>query len=487
MLQAHHLSVELDPLVGPIFSEVSLSVSRGDKVALFGPNGAGKSTLLRLLTGELRPDAGSVHLSRGVRLGLLRQELPDWGVLGDHLDDTPGLRRALSRLGLTIDMLDREAASLSPGERMRASLAAVLADEPDLLLLDEPTNHLDLPARDWLVRFVRTSPEGILFVTHDRDFADQAADRTLLLERGRLHEYAGGYSAMREAQSGEQARQREAYEDAKAETRRLRTAAEAQAQRATDFVKKRPGKEITRAAKPHYSKVQARMDKRAAAIRSRVSRIDEPEKPFEPDALRLVLPTTPLRATNALEARGLTKSFGDRTLFADLAVDVAKGERLAIVGPNGAGKTTLLNGLLDPTLLDEGTVVWGRGAQPAMLTQTRGTLDPRKSAVEALEEHNETTVRTLLGALGLRRDLPRRPVGTLSVGERTRVELAAILLKGANVLLLDEPTNHLDLPSREALEGALKDYEGAVIFVSHDPRFIEAFADRVIALGQAKT
>jgi ATPase subunit of ABC transporter with duplicated ATPase domains len=122
-----------------------------------------------------------------------------------------------------------------------------------------------------------------------------------------------------------------------------------------------------------------------------------------------------------------------------------------------------------------------------MLTQTRGTLDPLKSAVEALREHDETTVRTLLGALGLRRDLPRRPIGTLSVGERTRVELASLLLKGANVLLLDEPTNHLDLPSREALEAALQEYEGAVIFVSHDRRFVDAFADRLIALGEIKT
>jgi ATPase subunit of ABC transporter with duplicated ATPase domains len=482
LLQAHHLSVELDPLTGPLFSELNLSVARGDKVALVGPNGAGKSTLLRLLTGELRPGHGSVHVSRGTRLGLLRQELPEWGILADHLEDAPGLRRAFGRLGLAVDMLDREAESLSPGERMRASLAAVLADEPDLLLLDEPTNHLDLPARDWLVQFVRTSPEGILFVTHDRDFADEAAYRTLLLERGQLHEYAGGYSQMRDAQEGERERQRAAYDESKAESRRLKQAAEKQLQKAAEITKKPTGRTYDPKQKAYWSGVAGRMDKRAAAIRSRVGRIEEVEKPFEPDSLRLVLPTTPLRAAMALEARGLSKRHGDRTLFEGLAVDVAKGERLAIVGPNGAGKTTLLNGLLDPATLDQGEVTWGRGAQPAMLTQTRGTLDPRKSAVEGLEEHDETTVRTLLGALGLRRDLPRRPIGTLSVGERTRVELASLLLKGANVLLLDEPTNHLDLPSREALEAALKDYQGAVVFVSHDRRFVATFADRVIAL-----
>lgn len=483
MLQAHDISVEFDRLTGPIFSGVSLSVLRGDKVALVGPNGAGKSTLLQVLTGELKPDHGSVHLKRGSRLGLLRQELPAEGFLGDHLDDSPGLRRSLSRLGLSIDVLDRESASLSPGERMRASLAAVLADEPDLLLLDEPTNHLDLPARDWLVRFVHESPEGILFVTHDRDFADQAADRTLLLERGKLVEYAGGYAAMRETQRHEHERQRAAYDDAKSENRRLKIAADKQIQRAADVTKKPTSRTYDPKFKAYYSGVEARMDKRAAALKSRAAQIKEVEKPFEPDQIRLVLPTTPLRGSSALEARSLAKSYDGRVLFEGLGLDLAPGERLAIAGPNGAGKTTLLNGLLDPSLLDAGSVVWGRGAQPAMLTQTRGTLDPKKSAIEALDDHDETQVRTLLGALGLRREIPRRPIRTLSVGERTRVELASILLKGANILLLDEPTNHLDLPSREALEAALKDYSGAILFVSHDRRFVEAFADRRIELG----
>ncbi len=362
---------------------------------------------------------------------------------------------------------------------MRAELADLLAEEPDLLLLDEPTNHLDLPARDWLVRFVRESPEAILFVTHDRDFADEVADRTLHLERGALKAYAGGYSALREAQGQERERQRSAYEGAKAETRRLKIAADKQVQRAADVTKKPTGRTYDPKFKAYYSGVEARMDKRAAAMKSRASQIEEPDKPFEPDVVWLVLPTTPLRGASALEARGLTKRFGARTLFEGLALDLAPGERLAIVGPNGAGKTTLLQGLLDPDSLDGGTVAWGRGARPALLTQTRGTLDPVKSAVEALDDPQ---ARTLLGALGLRGDLPRRPIGTLSIGERTRVELASILLRGANVLFLDEPTNHLDLPSREALEAALRDYAGAVVFVSHDRRFVEGFADRTLAL-----
>ena len=164
-------------------------------------------------------------------------------------------------------------------------------------------------------------------------------------------------------------------------------------------------------------------------------------------------------------------------LFSSVSLTLARGDRLALVGPNGAGKTTLLRGLLDPETLDTGTVVWGRGAVPAMLTQTRSRLDPHRSAADQIPSG-----RDVMGALGLRGDLPRRPVGTLSLGERTRVELAAMLLAGANVLLLDEPTNHLDLLSREALEFALWEYRGAVVFTSHDRRFVEGFADRVLVL-----
>lgn len=483
MLQTHDLAVELDRLQGPIFTGLTLSLDRGDKVALVGPNGAGKTTLLRTLMGEISPLKGSVNVSRGTRLALLRQELPEEGVLGDHIDDTPELRRAFGRLHLPTAVLDRPAASLSPGERMRAGLAAVLADEPDLLLLDEPTNHLDLPARDWLVGFVRACREGILFVTHDRDFADQAAERVLLLERGHLAEYAGGYSDMQTARGKAHAREQEAYEKSREEVRRLKNAAESQIQRAAAIMKRPTQRTYDPKAKAFYSGKSGRMDKRAAAMRTRVEQIETPDKPFEPDTIRLMLPTVPLRGSTALEARGLSKRFGDRTLFENLSLDLSPGERLAITGPNGAGKTTLLRGLLEPETLDAGEVAWGRGARPGLLTQTRRTLDLDQSAVEALDRYDETAVRTLLGALGLRGDFPRRRLGDLSTGERTRVELAAMLLGGTNVLLLDEPTNHLDLPSREALEKALGEYEGAVIFVSHDRRFIDAFADRVVNLA----
>ena len=161
-------------------------------------------------------------------------------------------------------------------------------------------------------------------------------------------------------------------------------------------------------------------------------------------------------------------------LFTGVTLSLDRGDKVALVGPNGAGKTTLMRGLLDPETLDGGQVVWGRGAVPAMLTQTRTSLDPAKSAVDQVDG-----IRPILGALNLRGDLPRRPIGTLSVGERTRVELAVMLLAGANVLLLDEPTNHLDLPSREALESALREYKGAVVFTSHDRRFVDDFAEEV--------
>ena len=175
MLQAIDLAVEFDRLRGPLFEGLSIHVSPGERVALVGPNGCGKSTLLRVLAGQLSPTQGHVRLSAGDAVALLDQELPDTGILFDHLGDDPALRRAMHRLGVPAAMLDREAASLSPGERMRALLARTLADEPDILLLDEPTNHLDAPARAWLAGFLRNAREGVLVVTHDRAFADEVA------------------------------------------------------------------------------------------------------------------------------------------------------------------------------------------------------------------------------------------------------------------------------------------------------------------------
>lgn len=473
LLQAINLGVVLDPLFGHLFSGVDLSIAKGDRVALVGPNGCGKSTLLRLLMGEVRPSSGRVYATRGTHVVMLRQESLDEDVPPSH-HVFRGERNKLRTDGLR-----------SAGERMRIALASLLSQDPDILLLDEPTNHLDLPSRRWLERFLRSCPQGMLIVSHDRSFIDAVADRTIELNRGRATEYSGGYSEMLRIKGERMDADMERYERSKSEVRRLKNAAERTLQRAGQMTKLPKGVKSGGMGKPHYAALQRKLDRRAKAIKTRVAQLDSrsPDKPFAPDTIRVRFPTLPLRSAFAVQARGLSKAFGDRVLFSNLAFDAGSGERVAITGPNGAGKSTLLQGLLQPGTLDAGAVVWGGSAKPRMLSQERDFGVPDLSVLQNLAAFDQELVRTTLGCLGMRGDEPTKPLGVLSVGERSRVELASILLSGANVLLLDEPTNHLDIASLEAIEEALEAFSGTIVFVSHDQRFIETFSDRIVKLG----
>ncbi|RYG29113.1 ABC-F family ATP-binding cassette domain-containing protein, partial [bacterium] len=312
MLQAIDLAVEFDRLRGPLFEGLRLSVSPGERVVLVGPNGCGKSTLLRVLAGQIEPTHGHVRLSSGNRVALLDQELPESGTLFDHLGDDPPLLKTLHRLGVSVALLDREAATLSPGERMRALLARTLADEPDILLLDEPTNHLDAPARAWLADFLLKAREGVLVVTHDRAFADEIADRTLEVGPRGIVEVAGGYSDLIDEKKRRFNSDMEKYEGTRQEARRLKNATEQSLQKAAEVTRAPVGQKIVRGSKPFYAAKQAAMDKRAKAIRKRVDFLPEAEKPHAADRLRLVLPTAPLRSAFALQARGLTVRYGER-------------------------------------------------------------------------------------------------------------------------------------------------------------------------------
>ena len=473
MLQAINLGVVVDPLVGFLFSGVNISISRGDKVALVGANGSGKSTLLSLLMGEMLPSLGRVFTAKGIHIAMLRQELP----VDECAPNGDLFRRDRTEL--------RPAGIQSPGERMRISLARLLSEEPDILLLDEPTNHLDLPARLWLEEFVGSCPQGVLVVSHDRSFVDAVADRTIELDRGGAKEYAGGYSEMIRLKQMRFVSETERYERSRSEIRRLKNTAEKTLQRAGQMTKLPKGVASAGMSKPHYAALQKKIDRRAKAIKTRIAQLDDRqvEKPFVTDAFQVEFPTLPLRSAFALQARGLSKSFGSRSLFRNLALDAASGGRVAIVGPNGAGKSTLLRGLLNPDSLDTGEVAWGSGAKPRLLSQRRDFGKPELTVLQNLAEFDQELVRTTLGRLGMRGDAPIKPLGVLSVGERSRVELVSILLTGANVLLLDEPTNHLDIASLEAIEEALAEFAGAIIFASHDRRFIETFADTVVELG----
>lgn len=489
MLQAFALSVTVDPRVGPIFNDVTLAIAPGEKVALVGPNGAGKSLLLRILASRLEPSSGRVVAS-GI-VGYLPQDfdLEFDGTLREILErevpDVPeyAIARTLHRLHLSDEKLDQPYATLSLGERMRGALAALLAQEPDILILDEPTNHLDSDARAWLEEFLRNCHEGVLFACHDRAVVDAVAERVLELERGHLTAYTGNLSDMRREKGQRDARLRETYEKQKQEDRRLRIAAEEQYQRAAQVTKKPTQRTYDPKQKAFYTGVQGRMDKRAAAIRSRVEQARENavEKPFEAETVALEFPARPLRSAEAMRARGLRKAYGDRVLFEDMGLALDRGSRVAILGANGAGKTTLFRILLGEEAPDAGEVTWAGDAKVAVLSQARDALDLSLPAHRAIDGDPDF-VRTALARLGLRGEVATRPVGVLSVGERTKAEIVAMLATGANVLVLDEPTNHLDLGSMEALESALMEFPGAVLFTSHDRAFVDRVATEVLNL-----
>ncbi len=488
MLQAHGLSYTADPRVGPLFENLFLSVPPGEKVALMGPNGAGKSTLLRILTGELTPDSGVISTKKKTSIAYLPQDFAPQqeGTLEEFVAGLPGAQKWLARFHLS-DQLEQPFQTLSFGEKMRASLAKLLADDPDFLLLDEPTNHLDLEARLWLEEFLIRCRQGVLFVCHDRAMVNSVVSRVLELDRGKLTEYGGGYDAMREKKRMDFERDRATYEREKHEARRLKNAAEKTLQRADQVAGKSAKRTIDPFQTPFYLAKAKAVQKRAKAIRTRVEHLQSRaiEKPHMAKHAEIEFAAKPLRSNYPLTVRGLRKAY-DRELFDGLDLQLEKGQRVALVGPNGCGKTTLMRILLGEESADGGAVDWAGDVEIGYLSQSRYTLDPRLPILEALGVETPAQshrARTLLGRLLIRGDAVDKPVGVLSVGERTKVELVKLLMTPANVLFLDEPTNHLDIDSLEALEEALEEFPGSILFTSHDRAFVDRVADEVVELG----
>lgn len=488
MLQAQGLSYTADPRVGPLFENLSLSILPGEKVALMGPNGAGKSTLLRILTGEIQAESGVLSTKKKTSIAYLPQDFAprSEGTLENWLGDSPGVQRWIGRFHL-VDKMDQAFDTLSFGERMRASLAKLLSDDPDFLLLDEPTNHLDLEARLWLEEFLIRCRQGVLFVCHDRAMVNAVVSRVLELNRGRLTEFAGGYDDMIERKRFDFEHDKATYEREKHEARRLKNSAEQTLQVSEKVASKPTKRTFDSKASPFYLARAKAVAKRAKAIRTRVSHIEDRsiEKPFEAKQVALEFAARPLRSNYPLTVRGLAKTY-DRELFSNLNFQVERGSRVALVGPNGSGKTTIMRMLLGEESPDAGNIDISNDAVICYLSQSRFTLDPAKDVLEGLDLENpkeEQAARNLLGRLRLRGDSVLKPIGVLSVGERTKVELVKLLLTPANLLLLDEPTNHLDIDSLEALEEALLEFPGSILFTSHDRAFVDRVADEVVELG----
>ena len=415
-----------------VLEDVSLVVPPRARIGLVGPNGAGKSTLLRLLAGLEEPDAGRI-------------------------------RRTPPELAVGYHAQEREGAGRSGGEEARAALSEVLRGGFDVLLLDEPTNDLDFAGLAWLERSLAAHSGSVVVVSHDRAFLDRTVTRIVELDewtRGTT-EYSGGWSDYEAERERRRERHYRRWESSVAERRRI----EEQQRRMAEWEQRGYG--------------QGRKKKKSKDVKrtygAKLRQVEVVEKPYEPWELKLSIAAAArsgevvVRLEQAVVERGSFR-------LGPLDVAVGWGDRVAIAGPNGSGKTTLLDALLGRLPLAAGSRWLGPGVVLGELEQDRATLTGPQTLLEIFRGHEEGTARTLLAKFGLGADDVLRPAASLSPGERTRAGLALLAARGVNCLVLDEPTNHLDVEAIEELERRLAGYDGTVVLVTHDRRFLEAFA-----------
>jgi len=500
----------------PTLRDLSFTLDAKDKTGVIGENGAGKTTLLALLRGDLAPTAGSLWLRPRLRWGALPQELrlPDAITVEDWLwrarPDLRALKSRIARFERTSDPNDSDAyaafyeaggdrfeallaqqtealgfpherfpapvSALSGGEKTKLALCAVLATRPDALLLDEPTNHLDQATLEWLETWLAGCDLPMVIVSHDRVFLNRTVNRILALENGSARAYSGHYDDYRRERQAERERLQAAYARQRKKIDQLQRAA---AQRRSWAVSHQPQTRHGRGAVYESVTNRARHAmRRAKAVEQRIEMMierEEAKKPFLAKRREIAVEAaTALPNRIALEARGLTCGYGDRSVFSNLDLTARTGERVAVVGPNGSGKSTLLRALAGALAPLAGSVAIPPQARIGFYAQEAENLDLAKTPLAAAlgsDPTRQTETRVLLGCLGLSGDKANQPFDALSVGERAKTALAKAILAKPNVLILDEPTNHLSIPAREALEQALLAYPGTILFVSHDRAF----------------
>ncbi len=462
----------------PVFHDLSLVVQPGDRVALVGRNGSGKSTLMKVMAGLVEPDHGERIVPPGISTGYMEQDpdLSGFATLGDYamhgLDPSELYKVERAGEGLKFDP-NRATDTASGGERRRAALAKLMAQDPDLMLLDEPTNHLDIEAIGWLEDELKRTRKGFVLISHDRRFLTELTRATLWIDRGAVRRQEKGFAAF-------EAWRDKTWEDEDLQRHKMDRKIKSEARWAVEGISAR--------RKRNMGRVRALQDlrsERAAMIKRQ-------------DTAAMELASGPKSGRKVIEAVGLTKTFGDTTIVRNFSLTVQRGDRVAFIGPNGVGKTTLIRMLMGEIEPDAGTVKLGTNLVPAVFDQTRAQLNDDLSLWENLTGDPEMRVSgkadqiMVRGApkhvVGYLKEFlfderqARAPVRSLSGGEKARLLLARIMARESNLLVLDEPTNDLDVETLDLLQDLLGEYDGTVLLISHDRDFLDRVASTTVAM-----
>lgn len=457
--------------LNPLFTNVDLYINRGDKICLVGRNGCGKSTLLKVIAQEIEPDDAEFFIQPGVRIGYMPQE-PDFsgfktlrevveaGLPKNEQNQTYRADKLIEYFAINENQNPEQS---SGGERRKAALARALINEPDILLLDEPTNHLDITTIEKLEDLIKKFNGAVIVISHDRMFLDHISQTTFWLDRGILRRNNKGFGAFEE------------WEDQVIEQEIIE--------------QKALNKKIAEETEWLHKGVTARRRRNMGRLRRlQQLRQERREQIKMTGSVNLEAETADLRSKLVIEAKHISKSFGDREIIKDFSIRVIKGNKIGIVGPNGSGKTTLIKLLTKRLEPDSGFVRIGKNLEEAYFDQNRITLDPKKTLWKTLcNEGDHIWVRghfrhvvAYLKDFLFKPDQAQCPVSTLSGGEKNRLMLAVALAKQSNFLVLDEPTNDLDMDTLDLLQEVLDDYEGTILIVSHDRDFMDKVATSLI-------
>ncbi|WP_158669881.1 ABC-F family ATP-binding cassette domain-containing protein [Bradyrhizobium guangdongense] len=497
-----------------LFIEASAALNKGEKIGLVGPNGAGKTTLFRMIAGEELPDEGQVSTDRGITIGYFNQDVgemsgrsavaevmdgagpvsevaaelreleadmadPDkadqmdeiiarYGEVQHRFEELDGYaldgraREALSGLGFSQEMMDGDVGKLSGGWKMRVALARILLMRPDVMLLDEPSNHLDLESLIWLEKFLHDYEGTLLMTSHDREFINRVISKVIEIESGSLTTYTGDYEFYEQQRA-----QNEKQQQAQFERQQAMLAKEIK------FI------ERFKARASHAAQVQSRVKK--------LDKIERVEPPRRRQSVAFDFPPAPRSGEDVVALKSVHKGYGAKRIYDGLDFMIRRRERWCVMGVNGAGKSTLLKLVAGASEPDEGTVALGGSVKMGYFAQhAMDLLDGERTVFQSLEDAFPTagqgSLRALAGCFGFSGDDVEKRCRVLSGGEKARLVMAKMLFDPPNFLVLDEPTNHLDLATKEMLITALSDFEGTMLFVSHDRHFLSVLSNRVLEL-----